>query len=175
MRVRKCSREGKSTSGSAAQRTRSVAPRQGRGRGRGEFHSVNRQLEFPRLHSVARRLNGFMRVGGHDGGGISDDTKAARGRSEMREILIKRGRTGGRRGFVIDLANSIPLCPCSSIASFDPPSTPREFYLHATGNWRVYTFHTSRLTVFYLRVSFQVHLDDFYQFYKFQNLQFTNY
>ena len=56
-------------------------------------------------------------MGGHDGGGISDDTKAARGRSEMREILIKRGRTGA-----VEASSLILQIPSLSVLAL--PSRP---------------------------------------------------
>ena len=160
--MRKYSRGGKSTSRKrdAANKKRRVAS--------GEFHSGNRQPEFPRLHSVARRLNGFMGEGGHDVGGISDDTKAAGGRSEMREILIKRGRTrrhevAGASSLILQIPS---LCPCSSLAlrssgSFE--SSMRIPYTHIS-RWEA-PLQASRLFTRLLSDSFS---DDFYEFYKFQ-------
>lgn len=72
----------KEIKGSSMQPTRSV----------GGIPSGDWMTEFPRRHSVVRRLNGFME--GLVRGELARIQKRANGgRLEMREILIKRRRT----------------------------------------------------------------------------------
>lgn len=72
----------KEIKGSSMQPTRSV----------GGIPSGDWMTEFPRRHSVVRRLNGFME-GLVRGELARIQKRASGGRLEMREILIKRRRT----------------------------------------------------------------------------------
>lgn len=74
-------------------------------------------VEFPRRHSVARRLNGFME-GLVTGELARIQKRASGGRLEMREILIKRRRT--RLNSVIDHANSREFSSLALYTLFHP-------------------------------------------------------
>lgn len=89
-----------------------------------EFHSEtgNRQPEFPRLHSVAHRLNGFMGVV-MVGELATIQKRSTRRRSKMREILIKRRRTRRHEAKASSLILQIPRVFSLSL----PFSSPSNF------------------------------------------------
>lgn len=88
-----------------------------------EFHSEtgNRQPEFPRLHSVAHRLNGFMGVV-MVGELATIQKRSTRRRSEMREILIKRRRTRRHEAEASSLILQIPQAFSLSLPFSSAPS-----------------------------------------------------
>lgn len=102
----------KEIKGSSMQPTRSV----------GGIPSGDWMTEFPRRHSVVRRLNGFME-GLVRGELARIQKRASGGRLEMREILIKRRRTRLTQGWIQSLIMQIPQnFPASLFTRYSPSS-----------------------------------------------------